>query len=161
VRERENYSALHDQHMQLRRQQEVLAAELMVALGSYKPKANIDAGALERPPVQRMTAFLVSSLCRCPCASTSEEGTMWAFVAGGMSVAVTGLPCCLVGCRLQLFPSACCALAHQHGDLEHCTASPVCARHPTPLPCSRAHLRVLLPPPPSLQAPLLTSCCRC
>lgn len=45
VRERENYSALHDQHMQLRRQQEVLAAELMVALGSYKPKANIDAGA--------------------------------------------------------------------------------------------------------------------
>lgn len=45
VRERENYSALHDQHMQLRRQQEVLTAELMVALGSYKPKANIDAGA--------------------------------------------------------------------------------------------------------------------
>lgn len=45
LRERENYSALHDQHMQLRRQQEVLAAELMVALGSYKPKANIDAGA--------------------------------------------------------------------------------------------------------------------
>ena len=44
MRERENYSALHDQHMQLRRQQEVLAAELMVALGSYKPKANIDAG---------------------------------------------------------------------------------------------------------------------
>jgi hypothetical protein len=30
--------------MQLRRQQEVLAAELLVALGSYKPKANIDAG---------------------------------------------------------------------------------------------------------------------
>jgi hypothetical protein len=44
VRERENYSALHDQHTQLRRQQEVLAAELLVALGSYKPKANIDAG---------------------------------------------------------------------------------------------------------------------
>jgi hypothetical protein len=51
VRERENYSALHDQHMQLRRQQEVLAAELMVALGSYKPKANIDAGAVTRSNV--------------------------------------------------------------------------------------------------------------
>ena len=46
VPERENIRALHDQHMQLRRHQELLAAELMVALGSYKPKANIDAGAV-------------------------------------------------------------------------------------------------------------------
>jgi hypothetical protein len=39
-------SQLSDQHAQLLRQQEVLATELMVALGNYKPKANIDAGEL-------------------------------------------------------------------------------------------------------------------
>lgn len=50
LRERESLSVLHDQHAALLRQQEVLAAELMVALGSYKPKANIDAGA----PTQRV-----------------------------------------------------------------------------------------------------------
>jgi tRNA/tmRNA/rRNA uracil-C5-methylase (TrmA/RlmC/RlmD family) len=48
LRERENLSQLSDQHAQLLRQQEVLATELMVALGNYKPKANIDAGELGR-----------------------------------------------------------------------------------------------------------------
>lgn len=74
-RERENYSALHDQHMQLRRQQEVLAAELMVALGSYKPKANIDAGWCPscRFSVLLRSGVIPHSLLLGPCTALSQQ----------------------------------------------------------------------------------------
>eukprot|EP00879_Flechtneria_rotunda_P005016 GHRR01005292.1.p1 GENE.GHRR01005292.1~~GHRR01005292.1.p1 ORF type:complete len:859 (+),score=362.03 GHRR01005292.1:904-3480(+) len=62
LRERENFSSLHDQHAQLLRQQEVLAAELMVALGNYKPKANIDAGTPADKLLQMITDLLDGSL---------------------------------------------------------------------------------------------------
>ncbi|KAI8469134.1 MAG: hypothetical protein J3K34DRAFT_386003 [Monoraphidium minutum] len=62
LREREALNNLQDQHEQLLRAQEVLAAELSMALGSYKPKATIDAGTPADKLLAMMTELLDGSL---------------------------------------------------------------------------------------------------
>ena len=58
LKEREALSTLQDQHELLLRQQEVLQAELSVALGSYRPRAVIDAGT----PADKLLAMMTELL---------------------------------------------------------------------------------------------------
>ncbi|GBF94222.1 hypothetical protein Rsub_06492 [Raphidocelis subcapitata] len=62
LREREALNNLQDQHEQLLRAQEVLQAELSMALGSYQPKATIDAGTPADKLLAMMTELLDGSL---------------------------------------------------------------------------------------------------
>lgn len=55
-------NAPQDQHEQLLRAQEVLQAELSMALGSYQPKATIDAGTPADTLLAMMTELLDGSL---------------------------------------------------------------------------------------------------
>lgn len=56
--EREQMQSLQSEHNKLLRQQEVLAAELALALDNYKPKATIDSGT----PADKMLAMMTDLL---------------------------------------------------------------------------------------------------
>jgi len=64
ARERQTIATLKDEHSHLLRQQEVLTAELGMALGSYQPSTTIDAGTPADKVLAMMTELLDGSL---PC----------------------------------------------------------------------------------------------